>query len=147
MNNYKIIATKNNKNREAFRVLVREKLGRFKLYNGYKAVIIDENGELKTLLDLRVTFSPSGAWYACAWLHVSGGNSCTAPTPSNNVSGGYSKCDSVIFQALQGLGYDVECVYDGGKPYPAEGYDTAEMIKAICKAEGFESVYVIEMHT
>lgn len=146
MNNYKIIATKNDKNREAFKISVRDKLERFKLYNGYKAVTIDENGELRTLLDLRITFSPSGAWYACAWLHVSGGNSCTASTPSNNVSGGYSKYDSVIFKALRGLGYDVECVYDGGKPYPAEGYGTAEMIKAICKAEGFDGVHVVEMY-
>ena len=146
MNNYKIIATKNDKNREAFKISVRYKLERFNLYNGYKAVTIAENGELKTLLDLRVTYSPPGAWYACAWLHVSGGTSCTASTPSNNVSGGYNKHASVVFKALQGLGYDVECVYDGGKSYPAESYDTAEMIKAICKAEGFDGVHVVEMH-
>ena len=146
MKNYKIIATKNDKNVKAFNGSVREKLGRFKLYNGYKAVIIDDRGELKTLLDLRVTCSPSGAWYACAWFHGSGGNYCTASTPSNNVSGGYNKRGSVIFKALQGLGYDVECVYDGVKPYPAEGYDVAEMIKAICKAEGFDGVHVVEMH-
>lgn len=146
MNNYKIIATKNDKNRETFKVSVHEKLERFKLYYGYKAVTINENGELRTLLDLRVTVSPSRAWYACAWLHVSGGNSCTASTPSNNVSGWYNKRGRVVFKALQGLGYDVECVYDGGKPYPAEGYGTTEMIKAICRAEGFDGVHVVEMH-
>lgn len=146
MNNYKIIATKNDKNREAFKFSVLEALEHFKLYNGYKAVAIDERGELKTLVDLRVTFSPSGAWYACAWFRVSGGNSCTASTPLNNVSGWYNKRDSVVFKALQGLGYDIECVYDGGKSYPAEGYSTTEMIKAICKAEGFDGVHVVEMH-
>lgn len=67
----------------------------------------------------------------------------SAHTPSDMASGGYNKRAEVVYYFLRRLGYDFKYTENG---HEAETENAAELMKAICTAEGKPNAIIIDIH-